>query len=233
ETRQVIGGYRQHITFLRLVTPDRYRAHARFVIGNAAQLQRGATVGIMHQFRQRIGQAASAHVVDGNNRVALTERPATVNHFLATALDFRVVALHRGKVELLGAFAGRHRRGSTTTETDQHRRATEHDDFCTGRNALLLDMLLADIAEATGDHDRLVVAAHFIAVDTRRLDFQRAEITTDIRATEFVVERGATNRALDHDVECRDNTRRLAVVTFPRLFKARDVQVGDREAGEA
>src|SRR5690606_10745659 len=108
-----------------------------------------------------------------------------------------------------------------------------HNNFCAGRNALLLDMLLADIAQATGDHDRLVVAAHFIAVDAWRLDFQRAEIAADIRATEFVVERGTTDRPLDHDVECGNNTRRLAVVAFPRLFKTGNVQVRYREACQA
>ena len=59
-----------------------------------------------------------------------------------------------------------------------------------------MGLLVLDVAQATGNHDGLVVAAHG-AVEQF---FKGTEITQQIRATEFIVKRCATNRALNHDV---------------------------------
>ena len=59
---------------------------------------------------------------------------------------------------------------------------------------------------AAGNHDRLVIAAHraghVLLVD--------AEVAAQVGAAEFVVERGAAERALDHDLERRGDAVRLA-----------------------
>ena len=61
----------------------------------------GATVGVVDELRQGVGQAAGAHVVD-RQTIGLSSPscPASVDDLLAAALDLRVGALHRGEVEV-------------------------------------------------------------------------------------------------------------------------------------
>ncbi len=67
-----------------------------------------------------------------------------------------------------------------------------------------------------------VVAVHFLFIST--------EVTGQRRATKFVVKRRAAQRTFGHDIQRGDNTFRLAKILFPRLFKARNTQVGNGEA---
>ena len=92
-------------------------------------------------------------------------------------------------------------------------------------------MLLADVTHAAGEHDRLVIAPYFLA--TRRVDrlFEGTEVAGQRRTAEFVVERGAAQRALDHDVQRRDDALGLAVRLLPGLLEAGNVQVGYGETG--
>lgn len=94
-------------------------------------------------------------------------------------------------------------------------------------------MVFTDVAHTAGEHDRLVVAAHFFTV--RGVDglLEGTEVTGQGRAAEFVVERSAAKRAFDHDVEGVDDTLGLAIGLLPRLFEARNAQVGHGEAGQA
>ncbi len=94
-------------------------------------------------------------------------------------------------------------------------------------------MLLADVTHAAGEHDRLVIAPYFLA--TRRVDrlFEGTEVAGQRRTAEFVVERGAAQRALDHDVQRRDDALGLAVRLLPGLLEAGNVQVGYGETGQA
>src|SRR5690606_33034959 len=126
--------------------------------------------------------------------------------------------------------AGGHRRRRTAAETDEHRRAAEHDHLRARLHAVLLDVLRADVAHAAGDHDRLVVAAD-LAVGIALLE--AAEVAVDVRPAELVVERRRADRSLDHDVQRRDDALGLAVVLFPGLLEAGDAQVGDGEAAQA
>src|SRR5690606_1786178 len=50
---------------------------------------------------------------------------------------------------------------------------------------------------------------------------------------ELVVERGAAERAVDHDLQRGHDATRLAVVLFPGLREAGDAQVGYGKAGQA
>ena len=233
EARQVLRHYRQHIAFLGFVAPDFHRAHSRLITGHPAQFQVGATIGIVDQFRQGVGEAAGTDVVDGNNGVVVTQGPAAIDHFLHPPLDFRVTALHRGEIQGLVGFAAGHGTGGTAAETDQQRRATQHDDSGARRNTFLLHVAVTNIAKAAGDHDRLVVTAPFIPIDPRGFDFQGAEIAAQIRTAELVVEGGTAQRPLDHDVKGRGNAPGAAVVVFPRLHEIRNAQIGDREPGKA
>src|SRR6185369_17668418 len=90
-------------------------------------------------------------------------------------------------------------------------------------------LLGLDAAQAAGDHDRLVVAAHG-AGDVLLVG---PEIAGQVRAAELVVEGGGADRAFEHDVERRSDARRTAVGVFPGLRRIGDIQVGNREAAEA
>ena len=100
EIGQPLGRHRQHIALLRFVTPDLQRAHPRLIVGHLAQFKEAATAAIVDQFRQGVGDTAGAHIVDKADRVGSAQLPAAVDHLLTATLHLRVVALHRGKVEI-------------------------------------------------------------------------------------------------------------------------------------
>src|SRR3989344_5582830 len=129
------------------------------------------------------------------NRIVRTHGPALVDALLRPTLHLGVAALHRGKVEFLVTGAGGHARGRAATQTNEHGRTADNDEWRTGGKLDLMDMFFADIAESTGKHDWLVIAAHF----TRGVEFETAEVTGDIRPAEFVIERRAANRPFEHD----------------------------------
>ncbi len=93
-------------------------------------------------------------------------------------------------------------------------------------------MIFTDVAHAAGQHDRLVIAAHFVAMRGADRLLEGTEVTTQRGPAELVVERRAAERAFDHDVERRDDALGLAVRHFPGLFEARDVQVRHGETGQ-
>ena len=106
--RQLLRRDRQHITFLRFVTPDLQRAHARLIAEDIAQLEFTAASAVADQFRHRVRQTAGADVVDKQNRVGVAQLPAAVDNFLATTFHFRVVALYGGEIEIGIGLAGSH-----------------------------------------------------------------------------------------------------------------------------
>ncbi|MND96220.1 hypothetical protein D3C80_885040 [compost metagenome] len=93
-------------------------------------------------------------------------------------------------------------------------------------------MIFANVTHTASQHDRLVVTAHFFTV--RGVDglLEGPEIAGQRRAPELVVERRATERAFNHDVQGVDDALRLAVCLLPRLFEAWDLQVGHGETRE-
>ncbi|MNF60032.1 hypothetical protein D3C84_416360 [compost metagenome] len=94
-------------------------------------------------------------------------------------------------------------------------------------------MFFTDVAHAASQHDRLVVTANFVTVRGGDRLFEGTEVAGQGRTAEFIVERRATQRAFDHDVQCGNDAVRLAVRLLPRLFEARDLQIGHGETGEA
>ena len=113
EPLEIDGADRQHVTFLRLVAPDFVRGHARLVVGHVAQLETTTTTTVVDKLWEGVGNTARADVMDKGDGVVVAQLPATVDHFLATALHFRVLALHRGKVQISGAGTGGDRRSGT------------------------------------------------------------------------------------------------------------------------
>ena len=223
--------HRQHITLLGFVTPDLHRAHARLGIGDATQLQLSAHIVVVDQLGQRIGQAARPHVMDGHNRVVVTQGPAAINHFLHPTFDFRVIPLYRGEIQRFIRLAGRHGTGGTAPQTNQHGRATQHNNLGPFGNRVLFHMAVTDVAHAASDHDRLVVTADFIAIHPRGLDFQGTEIATQVGTTKFIIEGRPANWPFDHDIQRRGNPARLAIGLFPGLLETGNIQVRHGETG--
>ena len=89
-------------------------------------------------------------------------------------------------------------------------------------------LLRLDIAQAAGNHNRLVVAAH-LAV---KLLLEGAEIAQQIRAAEFVVKRRAADGAVDHNIQRRSQMAGLAVGLLPRLGETGNIEIGHGKAGQ-
>ena len=86
-------------------------------------------------------------------------------------------------------------------------------------------MVGADVTQAASDHHGLVVATGFRAPRRCNGLLKSTEVTIQVGATKLVVERGAAERAFDHDLQRRNDARWLAVVFFPGMGKARNAQV--------
>ncbi|EFI64029.1 hypothetical protein BCSJ1_25983, partial [Bacillus cereus SJ1] len=80
-------------------------------------------------------------------------------------------------------------------------------------------MVGADVAQAAGEHDRLVIATHLGTAGGLDLLFEGTEVAGQGRTPEFVVEGGAAQRAFDHDVQRGDDALGLAVGLFPGLLE--------------
>ncbi len=186
---------RQHIALLRLVAPDLARRHPGLFARYGAQVEAGAFVAAVDDLGQRVGQASRAHVMDRANRIGVAELPAAVDDFLRAALDLRIAALHRIEIEVCRVGAGCHRRCRAAAEADEHAGAADLHDQCAVRQRVLVRIARDDVADAAGDHDRLVISAHF----TRNLLLEGAEIAEQIGAPEFVVERRGADRPVEHD----------------------------------
>ena len=200
----------EDVALLGLVAPDRERRHAGLVAGHPAQLERRAAARVVDQLGHRVGQAAGADVVDRPDRRGLAERDAAVDDLLAAALDLGVVALDRREVEVLVRGALPHRRRRAAAEADQHGGAAEHDQGRARRDLRLGDVRRADVADPAGQHDRLVVAADDVALGLGHGLLEGAEVAQDRGPAELVVEGGAADRALEHDVERRRDPRAAA-----------------------
>src|SRR5690554_6377922 len=94
-------------------------------------------------------------------------------------------------------------------------------------------MVFTDVAQTAGDHDRLVIAAHFVTVGTRYLLFKGTEVTGQVGTAKLVVKRRTTDRAFEHDIQRRRDALRLAIAGLPGLLEAWDVQIGYGETGQA
>ena len=92
-----------------------------------------------------------------------------------------------------------------------------------------MHVLGAYIAETTGQHDGLVIAAHFAIDDL----LEYAEITADVGPPELIVEGRGTQRTVEHNRERTGDALRLAVIGLPRLLAARDAQIGNGKPADA
>ena len=219
---------RQHIALLRFVAPDFARRHAGLFGRQCTQVKLRTTPGAIGQFGHGIGDAAGANIVNCEYWVGLAQLPAAIDDFLRAPLNLRVAALHRSEIEIGGIAARRHRRRRTTAQSDQHAGSAKLDQQGAGRKFDLERVACGNVANAAGNHDRLVIAAHFSA----NLLLERAEITREVGPAEFVVESRRPDRPFDHDVKRRRDAVRLAIGRLPRLPVVGNAQVGNRKAAQ-
>ena len=179
---------REHIALLRLVAPDLHRRHAGLGARHRAQIDPRAAIAVRHRFGHRVRQTAGADVVNQGDGVLVAQLPTGVDHFLRAPLDLGIAALDRGEVEIGARGATAHRGSRAAAQTDQHGGAAEHDEFRADRHLALLDMLAADVAQAAGDHDGLVIAAHAVRSDRPPLLLESTEVAADRGTPELVVE---------------------------------------------
>ncbi len=224
--------YRHDVAFLGFVGPDLQWAHARLVVRYIAQFKATTASAIIDQLREGVGQTACTYVMDEGDGVFVTQLPAPVDNLLTAALHFRVFALYRGKIQVLGTAAGRHGRGCATAQTNQHGWAAQYHQLGTHRNLGLLNVVGADVTHATGDHDRLVVTTGFRATWRGNRLFKGTEVAVQVGTAKFIVERGAAQRTFDHDLQRGNNARWLAVVFFPVMGEAGNAQVGHGKAAQ-
>ena len=220
EGSQAIGRDRERVALLRFVAPDLERTHAALFHRDLRQLEARATAGLVGEFRHGIRQTAGADVVNRQHRVALAECPATVDHLLRAALDLGVAALDRIEVQLLGVRARGQARCGAAAEADAHAGSAELHQQGSGRQFSLARLIVADVADAARDHDRLVIA---VAAPADVL-LVGAEVAEQVRPAELVVERRGADRALDHDRQRVGNAAGKTVVRFG-LADLRDVAI--------
>ena len=90
---------------------------------------------------------------------------------------------------------------------------------------MLVHIGCADIAQATGDHDRLVITTQLFTL--RRVDFLfvSAKISGNPGTAEFIVKRTRTERRFQHDLQRRSDVPGLAIIYFPGLFGVGNAQI--------
>ena len=124
------------------------------------------------------------------------------------------------------ALAAGHGGRGATAQADQHGRAAQYNQPGPRVIVALVDMLFADIAVTAGNHDGLVVPAHLITLHARGGHLKTAEVTANVGAAKFVIEGGAADRPLQHDVQGGYDPPGPAVVLLPGLRQAGNIQVG-------
>ena len=171
--------------------------------------------------------------MDKQNRVRVAKLPAAIDHFLTATLHLRVIALYGSKVEVGIRLTRRHGRRRAAAKTDVHCGAAENDQFRTDVDLAFLYVIGANIADPTRQHDRFVIPTQLFAVVAVHFFFIGTEVAVQCRTTKFVVKCRAAQRAFGHDIQRSDNALRLTEIFFPRLFKARNTQVGYGETDQA
>ena len=224
ELRQPDARDDQHVALLRLVAPEFHRRHAGLFVGHLAQVDARAALAVRDRLGHGIGEATGADIMNEMDGVGIAQRPAAVDDLLRAPLHLGVAPLHRGEVQVGARCAAVHRRGRTAAQADEHGRATQDHHVAADRTVVFLNVVAADVAQATGDHDWLVIATHAAARGIFGL-LKRPEIARDAGPAKLVVERRRADRALEHDVERADDAIRLAEILLPGLFEARYAQV--------
>ena len=220
--RQRFRRNRHHIAFLAFVAPDFLRRQAAFFQRHGAQIKARTATCIVRQFRKSIRQATRPHVVNRQDRVIRAQRLALRDDLLRAAFDLRVAALYRIKIQVRRVGPAGQRRRRAAAHADAHAGTAHLNQQATGRKLDLVRQARVDAANATRDHDRLVIAALHAA----GLQLVFAEVTQQIRPPEFVVESRAAQRPLGHDLQRAGHVLGLADRRIPQLADSEPCQPG-------
>ena len=93
----------EDVALLGLVAPELHRAEAGVRGRNRAEVHARPEPRRVHDLRDRVGEPPRSHVVNGEDRVQVSEPDARVDDLLGASLHLRVVPLNGGKVELPAA----------------------------------------------------------------------------------------------------------------------------------
>ena len=204
--RQRLGRNGQHVALLALVAPNLFGRQAAFFQRHGAQVKARATACIVHQLGESVGEAACAHVVNGQNGIGLAQRLAGADHFLRAALHFGVAALHRIKVQMRRVGPARQRTGRAAAHANAHARPAQLHQQRAGGKFGLARQPRVNAAHAASQHDGLVIAALHAAYPL--LVF--AKVARQIGAAKLVVERRAAQRPFRHHLQGAGHVLRLA-----------------------
>ena len=141
------------------------------------------------------------------NRISGTGFPAPVDYFLGTALHFGIAALDAVKIEVLGIGARGHGACGSPAQADAHSRASEHNHQGSGFERVLVRLIGTNVTDTAREHDGLVVTVAHIA----HARFEGTEVPENIRASEFVIKGGRSDRTFGHHRQGRGNARRCPI----------------------
>ena len=167
-----------------------------------ARLKIAPRSALLAIFRESVRQAARTHVVDGNDRIVCTHLPAGVDDFLRLpAFHFRLPRW-RDEVQV----------GSRPPVVIDEAALPPPMPIrmpgppsCTSRLPTGMSFLCVCLrhSRCASDHDRLVVAKYGVFALRRRSVHTFGSSLLQIQDGLFVRERGAAQRAFDHDSERR------------------------------
>ncbi len=151
----------QHVALLRLVAPDLARRHAGLLRWMARRSNVPPAPPAVHELRQRVGQAASADVVQRKKWDCRDPR----------CQQRSITSCARRSISALPRCTESKSRSAVLTPVAIDDAAPppmpmsmpgppSWDEQRSGRQRVLVRVLVADVADAAGDHDRLVIAAH-------------------------------------------------------------------------
>ena len=89
-----------------------------------------------------------------------------------------------------------------------------------------MNIRAANHAAAAGQHDGFVITPQFHSQRTGHLFLEGAEVATQVRAPEFIIECGGTQRTLEHDIQRRCDACRPAMVALPGSFTTGNAEIG-------
>ena len=112
---------------------------------------------VLDKLREAVEVAGGAVVMDGNYRVDIFFHEGA-HEVVGTLLHLRVGTLHGVELDAIAIASGIDRRDATTTETDAIVVTADDDDVVACLWLFLQTVALLAVADATGEHDHLVIA---------------------------------------------------------------------------
>ena len=171
------------------------------------------TAAVFNKLRKTVEVTGGAVVMNGNHWVDVFLDEGTYE-VIGTLLHLRVGALHSVELDAVAVASGIYRRNATATETDAIVVTADDDDVVACLWLFLQTVALLAVADATGEHDHLVIAIDLTGllafdglavgrcgcVACGALIFKGQQRTRDEWLTELITEVRGTVGCLDKDL---------------------------------